>query len=360
MPLIFDADRVPPRWAAKGGSTTPQVPARQPADAESIRIALINNMPDPALEDTESQFFELLDAAAGHTLVHVELYSLPKLTRGDRTQDHLRNFYMDFDGLWDKRFDGIVVTGTEPRQSDLRAEPYWPALVDVLDWAEHSTSSAVLSCLAAHAGVLYSDGITRHLLQEKCFGVFAHDKVCEHPLTHATEPVIHIPHSRWNELHEDALTSCGYQVLTRSPEAGVDLFTKEKGGSLFVHFQGHPEYEAETLLKEYRRDIKRYLKHERKSYPCTPHAYFESPVLKLLDDFRAFAESNRREEIIERFPHALADALQDRWHSSAVGIYRNWLNYLISNTARRQMKASVRVCGTVQAKDRWGGLARRP
>jgi hypothetical protein len=31
----------------------------------SLSLALINNMPDPALEDTELQFFELLDAASG-------------------------------------------------------------------------------------------------------------------------------------------------------------------------------------------------------------------------------------------------------------------------------------------------------
>ena len=30
-----------------------------------LKIALINNMPDAALEDTELQFFELLDAASG-------------------------------------------------------------------------------------------------------------------------------------------------------------------------------------------------------------------------------------------------------------------------------------------------------
>ena len=47
----------------------------------------------------------------------------------------------------------------------------------------------------------------------------------------------------------------------------MDLFVKKKEKSLFVHFQGHPEYGAQTLLKEYRRDIKRFLRGERETYP---------------------------------------------------------------------------------------------
>ena len=47
----------------------------------------------------------------------------------------------------------------------------------------------------------------------------------------------------------------------------MDSFVKKKKRSLFVHFQGHPEYGAQTLLKEYRRDIKRFLRAERETIP---------------------------------------------------------------------------------------------
>jgi len=46
-----------------------------------LRIALVNNMPDAALEDTELQFFELLSAASGDLPIQVELYSLPGIPR---------------------------------------------------------------------------------------------------------------------------------------------------------------------------------------------------------------------------------------------------------------------------------------
>ncbi len=103
---------------------------------ECVKIALINNMPDPALEDTEIQFFELLDAAAGDVSIRLKLYSLPGVPRGERGQQHLDSFYFGIDDLLNTRFDGLIMTGTEPRQPNLRNEPYWSHLTEVLDWAE--------------------------------------------------------------------------------------------------------------------------------------------------------------------------------------------------------------------------------
>ena len=89
-------------------------------------------MPDPALEDTELQFFELL-IASGDVPVIIKLYSLTGIPRTDRGQRHLNSFYFGFEDLWNNRFDGIIVTGTEPHQPSLRDEPYWSTLTQVLD-----------------------------------------------------------------------------------------------------------------------------------------------------------------------------------------------------------------------------------
>jgi homoserine O-succinyltransferase len=303
-------------------------------DTSGLEIALINNMPDPALEDTESQFFELLDAAAGDLPVHLRLYSLPKIPRSARGMEHLGNFYFGIDDLLSRQFDGVIMTGTEPHQPDLREEPYWDVLGDVLDWAEDHTVSTVLSCLAAHAGVLYSDGIPRHRLEDKRFGVFDDRKVLDHPLASGTAERMPFPHSRWNEVREEELTACGYTVVTKSAEAGVNLFVKEKRKSLFVHFQGHPEYGARTLLKEYRRDVRRFLKGERETYPSLPRGYFDDPARKLMTEFREQALSQRSEELMEVFPEsAVGDSLESAWHSSATRVYRNWLEYLAAEKA---------------------------
>jgi homoserine O-succinyltransferase/O-acetyltransferase len=334
MPLIIEGGRVPSRWADRGISRPAVSVDSHPRPADCISLALINNMPDAALEDTELQFFELLDIASGDVPVLVKLYSLTGIPRTDRGRRHLDSFYFGLDDLWDSRIDGVIVTGTEPRQPDLREEPYWRVLAEVLDWAERSTASTVLSCLAAHAGVLHSDGIQRHPLSDKQFGVFESARICDHELTRHAARLMRFPHSRWNEVREDSLTSCGYIVLTKSVQAGVDLFVKQKKKSLFVHFQGHPEYGAQTLLKEYRRDIKRFLRRERETYPSMPHGYFGLAATQLLNGFRENAVSSRSEEIVEFFPEAaVVDGLQNTWLASATCVYRNWLQYVISRRA---------------------------
>jgi homoserine O-succinyltransferase len=120
-------------------------------------------------------------------------------------------------------------------------------------------------------------------------------------------------------------------LLTQSSEGGVDSFVKMKRQSLFVHFQGHPEYGAQTLLKEYRRDIKRFLRKERETYPSMPKGYFDRAATKLLTDFRGAVSSDRREEQMEDFPEAaVVGGLQNSWRSPARAIYKNWLQYVVS------------------------------
>lgn len=332
MSVVIEGGRVPKLLMRNNGSQ--RASSTDTSSAQAIRIALINNMPDAALEDTELQFFELLEAAAADVPISLKLYSLPELPRSEAGQQHLAKFYSSIQDLLNSQFDGMIMTGTEPRQPELRNEPYWPALTAVLEWAEQNTSSTVLSCLAAHAGVLHSDGIARHRLSDKQFGVFDYKKIGEHPLTDGILEQMQIPHSRWNEVRADALTSCGYEVLTQSADAGVDLFVKRKQASLFVHFQGHPEYGARTLLKEYRRDIKRFLRQERETYPTAPHNYFHEASSKLLSEFRERAVSAPSENLMTDFPEAaIAQAVRSTWQTSAATVYRNWLQYLMSRKA---------------------------
>jgi homoserine O-succinyltransferase len=343
MPLMLNEGRIPTRWAEKKNRSSRTAHADHNNPSECLKIALVNNMPDPALEDTELQFFELLDAASGELPVLIKLYSLPEIIRSDRAQLHLSGFYFGIDDLLKTKFDGVIVTGTEPRERNLRNEPYWRTLTNVFDWAEGNTASAVLSCLAAHASVLHSDAIERSPLGDKQFGVFEYERTCDHPLTIGTGGSVRFPHSRWNEVREDALTSCGYSVLTKSPEAGVDLFVKQKKQSLFVHFQGHPEYFNRTLLKEFRRDVRRFLTGERETYPTMPRGYFDADGCKLLSEFRQKAENHRQEGLMDVFPeNVLTDTSQSAWSSSAICVYRNWLQYLSKRACGSSLPATVR------------------
>ena len=334
MPLVIDGGRIPAAWVERKRSRADVTFDGHIPSAAFLQVALVNNMPDPAMEDTECQFFDLLETAAGQVPVCVKLFSLPGVIRSDKGKQRLANFYSGIDELWNSRFDGLIVTGTEPHHPDLRQEPYWEPLVELFEWAERNTSSTVLSCLAAHAGVLHSDGISRHPMWYKMCGVFECQRLADHPLTNLASEPIRFPHSRWNEVREDELAACGYTVLTKAVEAGVDCFVKRKRQSLFVHFQGHPEYEARTLFKEYRRDLRRFLTGERKTYPYIPHGYFDETAAKLLADFRERAISDPREEVMADFPEAAVTAnLRRTWSAASTCMYGSWLNYLLSRKA---------------------------
>jgi homoserine O-succinyltransferase/O-acetyltransferase len=304
--------------------------------ANCIDLGLVNNMPDTALETTERQVLKLLDAAADDILVRLKLYSLPNVPRTDLGQQHIAHHnYFGSDDLLNGQLDGLIVTGAEPRVPNLTEEPYWPTLTQVLDWAEESTFSTIWSCLAVHAAVFHFDGIYRRALDNKCFGIFDFDQISHHPMLNGAPSRLRTPHSRWNEVEEDALTSCGYTVLTRSEQSGVDTFVKQRK-SLFVFFQGHPEYEPGTLLGEYRRDIGRFLRRERDNYPATPSNYFDAEAEIVLRAFKEQALLDRRGELLASFPYSLlATNLSHAWREAAIQLYRNWLQYISVQKASR-------------------------
>ena len=132
--------------------------------------------------------------------------------------------------------------------------------------------------------MLRSDGIARRPLAGKCAGVFAVDVVADHELVAGLEPRYRAPHSRWNDLDEAELAEKGYRVLARAPECGVDLFVR-KARSLLVFLQGHPEYEADTLAREHRRDLMRFLRGEAAAPPRPPANYYPPDVAAAVANF---------------------------------------------------------------------------
>jgi homoserine O-succinyltransferase len=298
-----------------------------------VEIGLVNNMPDSALEATERQFIALLEAASGEVRVRLRFFSLPGVPRSERGQRHVDKFYRGLRELPGSDLDALIVTGTEPRAASLRTEPYWYWLAELIDWAEHNTVSTVWSCLAAHAAVLHLDGVARLPLAEKCFGVFDCAAASDHPLT-AGSAGVPVPHSRWNELREDELRARGYEVLTRSARAGVDMFARQRR-SLFVFLQGHPEYDASSLFGEYRRDFGRFLRGERDACPNLPHGYFDAAARARLVELRARALVDRREELLAELPVvALERSLRAHWRPAAERLYANWLAEVIARKSR--------------------------
>jgi homoserine O-succinyltransferase len=304
--------------------------------ANCVTIGLVNNMPDAAVEATERQFTDLIRAASPNAVVLLKLFAIPQVPREAGMRRALTQRYRDIAALWDTPLDGLIVTGTEPRALDLTDEPYWGPLSALVDWARQHTASTIWSCLSAHAAVLHADGVERQALSGKCFGVFDCRLAADHPMTQHFPKPLWVPHSRYNDLSEQALTSCGYKILTRSATAGVDSFAKQDG-SFFLFFQGHPEYDADTLLREYRRDAARFLGGERADYPATPLGYFNGEATALAEAFRARGLADRRSDLIADFPKAALEAgLKSPWRAAAVGIYQKWIAYLTARKADRR------------------------
>lgn len=307
--------------------------------SDTLHIGLINNMPDGALQATERQFLKLLGSASDGIAVRLSLYAIPDVPRAEWGQRRINRFYSSVENLWDTRLDGVIMTGTEPVAPELDEEPYWSTMTKVFEWAEHNTASAIWSCLAAHAAILHLDGVDRHRLNDKRFGVFRFSQASVHPLTAGAPSFLHVPHSRWNDIRETDLTDTGYRILTRTKTGAVDAFLKQRK-SLFVFLQGHPEYEANTLLLEYRRDIGRYLRGERDTYPQIPEGYFDREAAQVMADLQEKAMSDRRQELLLDFPMALLEKrIKNRWHTAGSRMYHNWLEHLSAHKRASSKRA---------------------
>jgi homoserine O-succinyltransferase len=140
---------------------------------------------------------------------------------------------------------------------------------------------------------------------------------------------------------EEELSDCGYRVLTRSTETGADTFIKDHK-KLFLFFQGHPEYESDTLLREYRRDVGRYFRGEAPRYPSMPQNYFDRDIAAALTLLREKALRGEGGELFPEVSAALTEAkIENRWYASATNIYRNWLRYICAQKAQRPARSTV-------------------
>jgi homoserine O-succinyltransferase len=320
MTLLFDKDR-----PIKSPALAPAQDAFERAEGE-LTIGLINNMPDSALKATERQFMRLVQAAAGGIRVNFHCFSLRTVIRSKQASEHIARDYTDIADLDRLGIDGLIVTGAEPIAPSLPDEPFWGELTEIIDWARTNTRSTIWSCLAAHAAVLHLDGVDRHRLNEKCSGVYDCAKSNDGWLTRDLPATLKVSHSRYNELRENELTARGYEILTRSDIAGVDIFARQLE-SRFIFFQGHPEYDASSLQREFMRDLARYLARERDTYPNIPARYFDEKTVEQLESFEQRARVNRDPVLAAELP-GLSLRSDLAAGAAANTIFRNWLGFL--------------------------------
>lgn len=295
-----------------------------------LTVALVNNMPDGAFTDTEDQFRRLVFGSGLD--VELELYTISETPRSESVTEIINTRYLGLGELWHRPPDALIVTGTEPKHTEMRHEAYWPHLARLLEWAAEFVPTVLLSCLSSHASVLLFDGIERRRRQIKCSGVFP-GRILDpdDPLAMGLPERLMVPHSRLNEVPRSALVDAGYRVVVGDAGSGGEwsVAARERGQSLFVLCQGHPEYDTLSLLREYRRDVRRYLLSSGVyGYPNLPDGYLSPPATRRLEDFAALATAGRHDprHLWSLFPYRqVADTVQNTWLPGSMTLYANWL-----------------------------------
>jgi len=298
-------------------------------DIRELHIGFLNMMPDAALRATERQFIRLVGSCNRIAQFFVYPFSLPELDRGSQAQAYIDKHYSDFETIRNQGLDALIITGANVANPDLRQEPFWQPLLSVIDWAEQNVSSTLCSCLATHAVLNHLHGIERQPLPGKCWGVYSHRVMAaEHPLLKGINTRFDVPHSRHNDISRTQLEAAGLQVLIESEVGGVHAAVSPDRFRLF-YFQGHPEYDSQSLFKEFKRELLRHRAGER-DLPPLPTRYLDEALDPLLTEYRQQLLANP--EKARRLETKIIGQLDNTWGDTAKAVFNNWLGLVYQTT----------------------------
>ena len=285
-------------------------------------------MPDAALQATERQFIRLL--ALCPQAVRFYPFNLQGIERSDLGQAHINQYYyplQDFQQGWAiNKLDALIISGTNVPSGDIRQAAFWSELSKVFAWLEVTQLPTLFTCLATHAALAYFYAQQRQPLAQKCWGVYAHDEIYSHPLTHNVEVGARIPHSRFNTINVQQFQQANIQVLMNSSQVGVHL--AQCNDRPFTFFQGHPEYDYNSLIKEYKREVALFLNAKRPDYPNPPDNYLNEEVLPLLQMFKQklLMQAQPLQFLETYFPETqCVSPLNNTWMKHGSRLLRNWI-----------------------------------
>jgi len=296
----------------------------------TLHIGLVNNMPDAFLRTTELQFARLLKEAAGGFDVRLHLFAMPEILRGEDVRSRMDGFYANAATIPEAGMDALIITGAGQNAERLSDEPYWRALTRLMDWAASGTAATLFSGAAAHAAVLHLDNIRRRPLPKKLSGVFASLRAAEDALLTGVPARATTPHSRKHGLLDSDWTSHGYRVLARLTDGSVDLFVRE-GRSRLVFLQGHPEYGADTLGREYLGDMALFLKGEG-ARPQIPENYFDRVTENAL-----LALNGRSAQVVDYMEVVTGAVPLQSWRGTTLRLFANWIASIAAEKPRRRI-----------------------
>jgi homoserine O-succinyltransferase len=340
MPLVQHSDLPTFARLREGGHEVLSLDRAMHQDIRELHIGFLNMMPDAALEATERQFIRLVGGCNRIAQFYVYPFSLDGLPRSRETIEYIDRYYSRFADLRSSGLDALVVTGANVANPALEQEPFWDPLMEVVEWARRQVASTLYSCLATHAVLKRFYGIDRRPLPEKRWGVYSHRVAAPgHPLLREINTRFDVPHSRYNDISRGQLEAAGLTVLAESGDGGVHMaVSPDQFRAIF--FQGHPEYDTNSLLKEYKREVFRYLNGKLRRPPPFPEHYFPGEAALEADAYVAEAEQALRADrpLPEHMESRIEHRLDNTWGDTAKAIVNNWLGlvYQLTNLDRRK------------------------
>ncbi|WP_047833987.1 homoserine O-succinyltransferase [Robinsoniella sp. RHS] len=262
-------------------------------DIRPIEIAILNLM--PLKEETELQLLRSLSNTP--LQVNITFLMVTSHESKNTATSHLNQFYITFDDVKKRSFDGMIITGAPVEQMEFEDVDYWEELTHIMEWTKTNVTSTIHLCWGAQAALYYHYGLQKKPLDRKMFGLYWHSVLNRKiPLVRGFDDMFLAPHSRHTEVPKVSIEACDdLMILADSEEAGVFLAMNRDGKQIFV--MGHPEYDRVTLDGEYKRDVGKGLDIDM------PMNYYQGndpenkPVLM--------------------------------WRSHANNMYTNWLNYYV-------------------------------
>lgn len=305
-------------------------------DIRELHIGLLNMMPDAALAATERQFFRLIGESNPIAQFYVHPFTLKELPRGDEAKQHIAEFYDTFEELKQQGLDALIITGANVVGPELSNQPFWQPLIEVVEWAYQNVTSTLCSCLATHAVLEFQYHQKRTPKTLKKWGVFPHRVVDKsHPLVNDINTRFNVPHSRWNNISRAQFEHADLKVLVEGDNDCVHLATSPDGIRQ-VFFQGHPEYDTISLLKEFKREVKLFEAKKLDHYPPFPENYFTHYDKSILNEYRYRLDAAYEEK---DFPDNIAaKGLDNTWHDTAVEVVGNWVGLVYQLTHKDRDK----------------------
>lgn len=305
MPIRIPSDLPAARTLREENIFTMDLRRAETQDIRPLRILVLNLMPTKIA--TETQFSRLLGNSP--LQVELELVSTDSHKPKNVSEEHMLAFYKTFDEIKDEKYDGMVITGAPVEQMDYENVEYWEELCKIMEWSKTHVHSTFHICWGAQAGLYYHYGIPKYILDEKVSGVFEHHLLnSKSRLFRGFDDIFYVPHSRHTEVRaEDIEKVPELRIMAVSEEAGVYVVGSTDDSQFFV--MGHSEYDADTLAKEYFRDLNKGMN------PEVPSHYFPD-------------DDPSKPPIV-------------RWAAHSQWIYSNWINYYVYQTTPYELKNGV-------------------